>query len=256
MKTVILAGGFGTRISEETRVKPKPLIEIGGMPVIWHIMKIYSFYGINDFVVCCGYKGHMIKEYFANHLSSKSNTIFQPQQNKMKTNHKFTEPWTVKLIDTGFETMTGGRLKRVEKFVADDTFCLTYGDDLKNINIAKLINFHKKKKRLATLTTIQPPSRFGILSLKYSKVIRFKEKPPKLNYWVNGGYYILEPDVFDYINGDSTVWECEPLEKLALEGQLSAYKYNGPYQPMDTLRDKNNLEQLWNSGKAYWKVWQ
>lgn len=256
MKTVILAGGFGSRISEETHLKPKPLIEIGGMPIIWHIMKIYSFYGINDFVVCCGYKGHMIKEYFANYSLSKSDGIFHLQQNKIETEQKHTEPWTVTLIDTGLETMTGGRLKRVKKFVEDSTFCLSYGDDLKNVNIIELLNFHKKMKRLATLTAVQPPSRFGILKLKDSKIIGIEEKPPKLDYWINGGYYVLEPDVFDYIDGDSTVWEQEPLEKLVKNEELSAYKYLGIYQPLDTLKEKIYLEELWKSGKAYWKVWQ
>jgi len=252
MKVVILAGGFGTRISEETHLKPKPMIEIGGMPVLWHIMKIYSTYGISDFVICCGYKGGLIKDYFANHLVSKKSDT---NNNKMKMYREFVEPWNVTVVDTGLKTMTGGRLKRVKNYLDDGTFCLAYGDDLKSVNISKLIAFHKNKKTLATLTAVQPPAQFGIIKLKNNKVINFKEKPASYGNWINGGYYVLEPDVLDYIKDDSTVFEREPLEKLAKKGQLSAYRYTGSYQPMDTLQDKKHLEELWNSGKAYWKVW-
>lgn len=256
MKVVILAGGFGTRISEETQLKPKPLIEIGGMPILWHVMKIYSAYDINDFIICCGYRGDLIKDYFANHFISKSNIKSATNNNKMKIHQKFVERWNVKVVDTGLKTMTGGRLKRVKKYLDDGTFCLAYGDDLKSVNISKLVAFHKNKKTLATLTAVQPPAQFGILKLKNDKVIDFKEKPVSYGNWINGGYYVLEPDVLDYLKDDSTIFERGPLEKLAQEGQLSAYKYTGPYQPMDTLQDKKNLEQLWKSGKAYWKIWR
>ena len=255
MKAVILAGGFGTRLSEETNLKPKPMIEIGGMPVIWHIMKIYSKYDINDFIICCGYKGYMIKEYFANYFRHISDITVDIKNNKMEIHSKFLEPWRVTLVDTGLETMTGGRITRIEKYLENDTFCLTYGDDLKNVNITELIAFHHTKKTLATLTAAQPPGRFGILKLENDKVSDVKEKPPGDSNWINGGYYVLEPEVLDYIEGDSTVWEREPLEKLAQEGQLSAYKYTGFYRPLDTLQDKNYLQELWNSGKAHWKVW-
>lgn len=255
MKAVILAGGFGTRISEETSLKPKPLIEIGGMPVLWHIMKIYSAYNVNDFVICCGYKGYMIKEYFANYFLHMSDVTIDMKHNKMEVHQKFAEPWKVTLVDTGLNTMTGGRLKRVKNHVENGTFCFTYGDDLKNINISDLIAFHRNKKTLATLTAAQPPGRYGVLKMEGDKVADIKEKPAGDGNWINGGYYVLEPGVLDYIHDDSTIWEGEPLEKLAQEGQLSAYKYTGPYVPLDTLRDKNYLETLWNSGKAHWKIW-
>jgi len=234
LKTVFLAGGKGTRLSEETYQKPKPLIEIGGMPIIWHIMKIYSSYGINDFVICCGYKGNMIKEYFSNN----------------------NESWNVICADTGLETMTGGRLKQIKKYVKDGTFCLTYGDDLKNVNITELIKFHQKQKTLGTMTIARNPDRFGIVSTEGEKVTSFKEKPLGEDIWINGGYFVLEPKVLDYIKDDSTIFENEPLQQLIKQKQLSAYKYNGQYQPMDTLRDKNKLEELWNSNKAYWKTWK
>jgi glucose-1-phosphate cytidylyltransferase len=256
MKTVILAGGFGTRLSEETHQKPKPLIEIGGMPVLWHIMKIYSVYKINDFIICCGYKGEMIKEYFSNYFVNKSDVTIDNKHNAMEIHGKFAEPWNITLVDTGLETMTGGRLKRIKNYLVNETFCLTYGDDLKNVNISDLVDFHHKKKTLATVTAVQPAGRFGILRLDNDMVLSIKEKPAHEDQWINGGYYVLEPAVFDYIKDDSTVWEREPLEKLALENQLSAYKYAGFYQPLDTLQDKNKLEELWNSGKAHWKVWQ
>ena len=231
MNVVILAGGLGSRISEETNLKPKPMIEIGGKPILWHIMKIYSFYGINDFIICCGYKGDKIKEYFS--------------ENK--------ESWNISCVDTGLETMTGGRLKRVQKLV-DDTFCLTYGDTLNDLNIKKLIKFHKKQGRIATVTACRPPEKYGILEIKEGKVISFKEKPTR-EVWVNGGFFVLEPDIFDYIKMDSTIWEKEPMEKLTKNNQLSAYKHYGFYQHMDTTKEKNFLNKLWEDDKAKWKVW-
>jgi len=255
MKAVILAGGFGSRISEETHLKPKPLIEIGGMPILWHILKTYSAYGINEFVICCGYKGYLVKEYFANYFLHMSDVTFEMKNNKMQVHHKFVEPWTVTVIDTGLETMTGGRLKKAKEYVESDTFCFTYGDGLCDINISNLIKFHESKKTIATITAVQPPGRFGLLELREDKISKFMEKPSGDGNWINGGYFVLEPKVFDYIKGDLTVWEQEPLEKLAREDQLSAYKHRSFWYPLDTLRDKNNLENLWNSGKAPWKVW-
>ena len=255
MKAVILAGGYGTRITEETTNKPKPLIEIGSKPILWHIMKIYSIYGINDFVICCGYKGYLVKEYFANYFLHTSDVTFNMKNNEMKVHQKFAEPWNVTLIDTGLETMTGGRLKRVKNFVDDDTFCFTYGDGVSDVNLSNLIGFHKKSKTIATVTAVQPPGRFGTLNIDECKITNFEEKPPGDGNWINGGFFVLEPNVFDYIDGDSTMWERGPLEKLAEEGQLSAYKHTGFWQPLDTLRDKNKLDELWNSGKAPWKIW-
>ena len=230
MKAVILAGGYGTRISEET--KPKPLVEIGGRPIIWHIMKIYSFYGINDFIICCGYKGEKIKKYFAEN----------------------NENWNISCIDTGLETMTGGRLKRVQNLI-DDTFCLTYGDTVNNVNIEELIRFHKKENRLATVTSCIPPQKYGVLEIKENKVISFKEKPPMEEVWVNGGFFVLEPQIFEYLENDSTIWEKEPMEGLVKNNQLSAYKHRGFYQHMDTVKEKNLLNKLWQEDKAKWKVW-
>lgn len=255
MKVVILAGGLGTRMSEETSFKPKPLIEIGGMPILWHIMKIYSKYNINEFVICCGYKGRMIKEYFKNYFLTKSDITLDIKNNKMEINKINAEPWKITLVDTGEKTMTGGRLKRVKQYLDNETFCVTYGDDLKNVNISNLISFHKKKKRIATVTAVQPPGRFGILSIRGDKVTTLSEKPPGDNNWINGGYYVFEPEILDYIKGDSTVLELEPLQKLASQGNISAYKFNGTYHPLDTLHDKKYLEQLWDSGQAHWKVW-
>jgi len=252
---VILAGGLGTRISEETNLKPKPLVEIGGKPILWHIMKIYSAYDINDFVICCGYKGYLVKEYFANYFLHTSDVTFDIKNNKMEVHQKFAEPWSVTLIDTGIETMTGGRLKRVKKYIDNETFCFTYGDGVSNVNISELIKFHKQKKTIATVTTVQPPGRFGTLNINGDKITNFKEKPAGDGNWINGGFFVLEPKVFDYIEGDSTVWERQPLEKLANEGQLSAFRHSDFWQPLDTLRDKNNLERLWNSNKALWKIW-
>ncbi len=256
MKVVILAGGLGTRISEETQVKPKPMIEIGAMPILWHIMKVYSAYDINDFVICCGYKGYIIKEYFANYFLHMSDVTFDLKDNKMEVHHKFAEPWKVTLVDTGLETMTGGRLKRVKNYVNKETFCFTYGDGLSNVNLSDLIQFHKSNNTIATVTSVQPPGRFGLMDIEGDKISNFMEKPSGDGNWVNGGYFVLEPKVFDYLEDDSTVWERAPLERLAKEGQLSAFKHSSFWQPLDTLRDKNYLEKLWASGKAPWKVWK
>ena len=255
MKAVILAGGLGTRISEETHLKPKPMIEIGGKPILWHIMKSYSSYGINDFVICCGYKGYMVKEYFANYFLHMSDVTFNMKENSMEVHHKFVEPWTVTLVDTGLNTMTGGRLKKVREYVKDDTFCFTYGDGLSDVNISELIQFHTKKNTKATVTSVQPPGRFGTLDISKTKITNFKEKPAGDGNWINGGYFVLEPSIFDYLKDDTTVWERDPLEKLAEENQLSAFKHTGFWQPLDTLRDKNYLEELWDSDNAFWKNW-
>ena len=233
MKAVILAGGYGTRISEESHLKPKPMIEIGGKPILWHIMKIYSHYGINEFVICCGYKRELIQDYV----------------------QKLDEPWTIIPADTGINTMTGGRLKLVKKYVENETFCFTYGDTLNNVKIDELVNFHFDKKVLATVTACKPPEKYGLLKIENEKVVDFQEKPHIEGEWVNGGFFVLNPQVFDYIKNDSTVWEKEPMEKLTKDGQLSAYKHRGFYQPMDTISDKNHLEKLWQNNQASWKVW-
>ena len=256
MKTVILAGGFGTRISEESALKPKPMIEIGGMPVLWHIMKSYSFYGINDFVICCGYKGYMIKEYFANYFLHMSDVTFDMKENKMEVHQKFAEPWKVTLVDTGLNTMTGGRLKKIKKYVENDSFCFTYGDGLSNLSIKDLIGFHHKQNTLATVTAVQPPGRFGTLNIENNKVKNFQEKPLGEGGWRNAGFFVLEPQVFDYIKGDETIWEREPMENLAKEGKLSSFKHTGFWQPIDTLRDKNQLDKLWETDNAHWKIWE
>lgn len=255
MKAVILAGGFGTRISEETHLKPKPMIEIGGMPILWHIMKSYSAHDINDFVICCGYKGYLIKEYFANYFLHMSDVTFDIKNNKMEVHKKFAESWTVTLVDTGLDTMTGGRLKRIKSYVDNETFCFTYGDGLSDIDIKELINFHKNENKIATVTAVQPPGRFGKLDVQNNKIVKFNEKPAGDGNWINGGYFVLKPDVFDYLNDDSTVWEREPMEKLATDEQLSAFIHRGFWNPLDTLRDKNYLEELWNNEKAAWKIW-
>ncbi|MBD2594123.1 glucose-1-phosphate cytidylyltransferase [Nostoc sp. MBR 210] len=257
MKAVILAGGLGTRLSEETSIRPKPMVEIGGKPILWHIMKTYSAHGINDFIICCGYKGYVIKEYFANYFLHMSDVTFDMRFNQMNVHSGYAEPWRVTLVNTGDSTMTGGRLKRVAEHVGNDTFCFTYGDGVSDINITELIKFHKQQKTLATLTAVQPAGRFGAISLEQeqTKITSFREKRDGEGAWVNGGYFILEPDVIDLIADDSTVWEKEPLEKLADMEQLSAFKHNGFWQPMDTLRDKNHLEELWQSGKAPWQIW-
>lgn len=255
MKCVILAGGYGTRISEETLLKPKPLIEIGGMPILWHIMKSYSAHDINEFVICCGYKGYMIKEYFANYFLHMSDVTIDLKNNKMEVLQKFAEPWKVTLVDTGLETMTGGRLKRVKNFVDDGTFCFTYGDGLSDVNISDLISFHKNKRKLSTVTAVQPPGRYGTLLLKDQEVYNFLEKPAGDGGWINGGFFVLEQEIFDYIESDSTIWEREPMEKLAKNNQLSAYKHTGFWHPVDTLRDKNHVDELWKNNKAPWKIW-
>ena len=252
LKAVILAGGFGTRINEETKLKPKPLIEIGGMPLLWHIMKIYSHYGINDFVICCGYKGYMIKEYFANYSLHRSNMTIDLEKNITKIHSVDVEPWKITLVDTGLNTMTGGRLKKVKEFLDDETFCFTYGDGLSNINLKELINFHKNQKALATITGVRPPGRFGALVISNDRVTKFQEKPEGDGDWINGGFFVLEPKVFDYIQDDDTIWEREPLEKLANEGNLMVYKHKGFWSPLDTLRDKKFLEELWEKEEAPW----
>jgi len=256
MKAVILAGGFGTRISEETDSIPKPMIKIGGMPILWHIMKIYSTYGISDFIICCGYKGYVVKEYFANYFLHMSDVTFCMKSNKMEVHHKRSEPWTVTLIDTGEHTMTGGRIKRIKQYVKDDDFfCLTYGDGVSNINISNLIDFHKQQDSLATLTAVYPPGRFGSLNVFRDKVQIFKEKPKGDGSRINGGFFVLSPKVIDLIEDDSTVWEQGPMEILAERGEMSAFEHYGFWHPMDTLRDKKYLEELWQSHSAPWKVW-
>lgn len=257
MKAVILAGGLGTRISEETHLKPKPMIEIGGKPILWHIMKIYSAHGVNDFIICCGYKGYVIKEYFANYFLHMSDVTFDMANNQMQVLHRYAEPWRVTLVDTGEETMTGGRLKRVAGYLKDvDAFCLTYGDGVGDVDITKLISFHKAENVKATLTATLPPGRFGALDLDGVRVRSFKEKPKGDGAMINGGFFVLSPDVIDYVEDDTTIWERGPLEKLASENQLAVFQHSGFWQPMDTLRDKIYLENLWTSGKAPWKVWK
>jgi glucose-1-phosphate cytidylyltransferase len=256
MKAVILAGGLGSRISEETHLKPKPMIEIGGKPILWHIMKIYTHYGINDFIICCGYKGYIIKEYFANYFLHMSDVTFDIEKNKIQIHQQYAEPWRITLVDTGENTMTGGRLKRIKKYVQDeDFFCMTYGDGLSDINIEKLIKYHVASKSLATLSAVYPPGRFGALEIKEDKIVNFEEKPKGDGSLINGGYFILSPKVLDLIKDDSTIWERNPLEELASQNQLFAYRHSGFWQAMDTLRDKNYLEELWQSKQAPWKVW-
>ena len=257
MKAVILAGGLGTRISEETSTRPKPMVEIGGKPILWHIMKSYSHHGINDFVICCGYKGYVIKEYFANYFLHMSDVTFDMTNNSMQVHQRNAEPWKVTLVDTGDETLTGGRVKRIADYVKDEeAFCLTYGDGVGDVDITKLIAFHKAQKVKATLTAVFPPGRFGALDLQNDKVQNFREKPKGDGALINGGFFVLSPDVIDYIDGDETIWEREPMERLAKEGEMAAFSHNGFWQPMDTLRDKVHLEELWDSGKAPWKVWE
>jgi glucose-1-phosphate cytidylyltransferase len=256
MKAVILAGGLGTRISEETHLKPKPMIEIGGKPILWHIMKLYSHYGINDFIICCGYKGYVVKEYFANYFLHMSDVTFDMRNNEMQVLQQSAEPWRVTLIDTGEETMTGGRLLRVAPYVKDEeAFCFTYGDGVSDVNIAALIEFHHSQKVQATLTATLPPGRFGVLEMQGNKVQTFKEKPKSDAGIINGGFFVLSPSVINLIDGDQCIWERGPLEKLAESGELAAFKHHGFWQPMDTLRDKTHLEELWDSGRAPWKVW-
>jgi glucose-1-phosphate cytidylyltransferase len=257
MKAVILAGGLGTRISEETHLKPKPMIEIGGKPILWHIMKIYSAHGINDFVVCCGYKGYLIKEYFANYFMHMSDVTFDMVKNEMQVHEQHAEPWRVTLVDTGEDTMTGGRLKRVASYVQEeDAFCFTYGDGVTDLDITRQIAFHRQHGKLATVTAVQPPGRYGALNREGDTVHGFIEKPKGDGGWINGGFFVLSPQCLDYIGGDMTSWEVEPLSRIAEKGELIAFEHDGFWQPMDTLREKNLLEELWQSGKAPWKSWQ
>ena len=255
MKAVILAGGLGTRISEETNLKPKPMVEIGGKPILWHILKIYSHYKINEFIICCGYKGYVIKEYFANYFLHNCDVTFDMEDNSMKIHSKNAEPWKITLVDTGENTMTGGRLKRVREFLDNDSFCFTYGDGVANINIKNLIKFHSEHKTKATLTAVQPPGRFGSLEFERGRVLSFKEKPKGDGNLINGGFFVLEPSVIDLIDGDQCIWEDKPLKQLAEEKELSAFFHTDFWQPMDTLRDKNYLQELWESQKAPWKLW-
>jgi glucose-1-phosphate cytidylyltransferase len=256
MKAVILAGGFGTRISEETQARPKPMVEVGGRPVLWHVMKIYSAHGIHEFVICLGYKGYMIKEYFANYFLHMSDVTFDMRENRMDVHQRHAEPWRVTLVDTGEATATGGRLKRVREYLGEDPFCFTYGDGLSNVPVGELVDFHRKQGKLATITAVQPPGRFGALDVEQNLITGFREKPQGDGGWINGGFFVLSPRALDYVADDDTVWEREPLEKLARDGQLAAFRHGGFWQPMDTLRDKLALESLWASGRAPWKVWR
>jgi len=256
IKVVILCGGIGTRLREETEYRPKPMVEIGGKPILWHIMKIYAHYGFNEFIICLGYKGYVIKEYFSNYFLHQSNVTIDLKNNSMEIHDSKVEPWKITLVDTGPNTQTGGRIKRVQKYIGDERFMLTYGDGLGNVNIRELMDFHMKHGRLATITAVQPSGRFGALELNDDDRVReFKEKPRGDRSWISGGFFVLETKVFDYIQSDGTFWEREPLENLAMNNELAAYKHTGFWQPMDTLRDKNQLENLWGSGKAPWKVW-
>lgn len=257
MKAVILAGGFGTRISEESHLKPKPMIEVGGKPILWHIIKHYSFYGINEFIICLGYRGYFIKEYFANYFLHMSDVTFDLQSNEIQVHNNNSEPWRVTLIDTGMHTNTGGRLKRVKKFIGDEDFCFTYGDGLSDVDIQKLVEFHKQSGKMATMTAAQPPGRFGAIAIDDQNLVtRFQEKPDGDGGWINGGFFVLSPKVLDYIESDDTSWEREPLEKLSSEGQLQAWFHHGFWQPMDTMRDKAYLEQLCIENRAPWKAWE
>lgn len=257
MKVVILAGGFGTRISEESAVKPKPMIEVGNMPILWHIMKTYSHWGLNDFVICLGYKGHLIKEFFSNYFLNRSDVRFDLQTNKVEFLNNAAEPWTVTLVDTGESSLTGGRIKRVAKYLDKETFCLTYGDGLSDVDVPASIAFHRKNQALCTMTAVQPPGRFGAFTLgeDEAKLAHFHEKPVGDGAWINGGFFVVEPEALDYIEGDSTTWEKEPLQNLATSGKLCAFKHEGFWQPMDTLRDKMYLDTLWESGNPPWKLW-
>ena len=256
MKVVLLAGGLGTRLSEETVLKPKPMVEIGGKPILWHIMKIYSHYGFNEFVICLGFKGYVIKEYFSNYFMHMSDVTFDMEHNTMEVHQKYVEPWRVTLVDTGQETMTGGRLKRVAPYLGDETFMMTYGDGVADIDIAGLVEFHRQHGRMATVTSTQPSGRFGAICFGAGdQVTAFQEKPAGDGNWINGGFFVLEPKIIDYITGDTTLFEREPMEGLAADGHLMAYRHDGFWQPMDTLRDKNHLEELWATGNAPWKLW-
>jgi len=256
MKAVILAGGLGTRISEETHLKPKPMVEIGGKPILWHIMKIYSAHGIDDFIICCGYKQYVIKEYFANYFLHMSNVTFDLRRQSMEVHEHYAEPWRVTLVDTGEQTMTGGRLKRIEPYLDGEDFCCTYGDGVGDIDVGRLIEFHREHGKLATLTATQAPGRFGAVELDGSRIAGFKEKPHGDGARISGGFFVLSPRVLQYIEGDDTTWERQPMERLAAEGEFMAFEHEGFWQPMDTLRDRQHLEDLWRSGRAPWKVWE
>lgn len=256
MKAVILAGGLGTRLSEETEVKPKPMVEIGGKPILWHIMKMYTAHGITDFIICLGYKGYVIKEYFANYSLHMSDVVYDMRENRVEIHHQSVEPWRITLVDTGEASMTGGRLKRVRKYIGDEDFCFTYGDGVSNLNITDTIAFHRQCKTLATVSAVQPPGRFGAIRHQGTRVVDFEEKPQgDGGGWINGGFFVLSPKVLDYIPDDTTPWEQEPMRRLAQEEQMSVYFHDGFWQPMDTLRDKRQLEELWKSGHPPWKVW-
>lgn len=255
MKAVILAGGQGSRLTEETVSKPKPMVEIGEKPILWHVMKIYSTHGINDFIICLGYKGYMIKEYFANYFLHMSDVTFDMRTNGLTVHQKNVEPWTVTLVNTGNKTQTGGRLKRVADYLGDKEFCFTYGDGVSDIDITELIAFHRREGRLSTVTAVQPPGRFGVTVIKNNRIISFTEKPKGDESWINGGFFVLSKKVLDYIDGDETIWEREPMETLAKEGQMAAYRHDGFWLPMDTLRDKIRLQEMWDSGQAPWKLW-
>jgi len=255
MKAVILAGGLGTRISEETHLRPKPMVEVGGRPILWHILKIYSHHGINDFVICCGYKGYMIKEYFANYFLHSSDVTFDLTTNQMEVHAQKAEPWKITLVDTGESTLTGGRLRRVANYLEGGSFCFTYGDGVADVNISALIEFHRREGRWATLTAVQPPGRFGSLAFERGRVLAFEEKPQGDGAWINGGFFVLEPEVLDTISGDQSVWERDCLPVIAEAGQLNAFQHHGFWQPMDTLRDRQLLEELWQAGQAPWKSW-
>ncbi|WP_295768792.1 glucose-1-phosphate cytidylyltransferase [uncultured Mucilaginibacter sp.] len=256
MKVVLLAGGLGTRLSEETVTRPKPMVEIGGMPILWHIMKIYSSYGYNDFVVCLGYKGYVVKEYFANYFLHKSDVTIDLSDNSIKVHDSQAEPWRITLVDTGNESMTGGRIKRIQSHIGNETFMLTYGDGVSNVNVEQLVEFHKRNGKMCTVTSVQPSGRFGALNITNNFTVEsFMEKPKGDGAWINGGFFVCEPQVFDFIEGDATIWEREPMEKIAAIGEMGAYKHDGYWKPMDTLRDKHELEQDWLANKAQWKVW-
>jgi glucose-1-phosphate cytidylyltransferase len=256
MKAVILAGGFGTRISEESHLRPKPLVEIGGKPILWHIMKVFSAHGVHDFVICCGYKGYLIKEYFANYFLHMADVTFDIVKNDMRVHHAHAEPWNITVADTGPETMTGGRLLRIREYVDESSFFFTYGDGVSDINLTRLAAFHERHQRLATLTAVQLGGRFGVLELDNERVTEFIEKPKGDGRWINGGFFVLDPRVFEYLHGDEDVWEQEPLRRLSEDNQLVAYRHEGFWAAMDTLRDKNHLEELWSSNRAPWKVWK